>query len=83
MDTVEFQGRKCPASYLGDGVYAIYDGFGIWLRTGDHREEYATNNIYFEPQVVDSFNLFIKQLCEMRKEGERKESQNMAENLNQ
>lgn len=24
-----------PETYLGDAVYASYDGFQIWLRTGD------------------------------------------------
>lgn len=23
--------------YLGDGVYASFDGFQIWLHVGDHR----------------------------------------------
>jgi hypothetical protein len=39
-------------TYLGDGVYASYDGFQIWLRTpreeGDHR-------IALEPEVLARF----------------------------
>jgi len=34
--------------YLGDGVYASFDGFQIWLAVGDH-----TNNIVaLEPAVM-------------------------------
>lgn len=26
------------AEYLGDGLYASFDGFHIWLHVGDHRK---------------------------------------------
>ena len=39
-------------TYLGDGVYIEPDGFGICLRANDHREAYATDNIYLEPKVL-------------------------------
>lgn len=42
------------ASYLGDGVYASFDGYHIWLQTGSHREEEATNRIALEPDVFES-----------------------------
>jgi len=35
--------NKRPTTYLGDGVYAIFDGFGIWLHANDHRETHATD----------------------------------------
>lgn len=44
--------------YLGDGVYAEFNGFGIWLRTGDYRQEIADDSIYLEPEVLDSLNKF-------------------------
>lgn len=44
--------------YIGDGVYAEFDGFGIWLRTGDHRDDYCDNKVYLEPDVLDSLNRF-------------------------
>lgn len=44
--------------YLGDGVYAYFDGYGIWLRTGDHREELCDDKIYIEPDVLNSLNKF-------------------------
>lgn len=37
--------------YLGDGVYASFDGYHIWLTTGSHEERDATNRIALEPSV--------------------------------
>lgn len=34
--------------YLGDGVYASWDGWQIWLRTGSHTSEHG---IALEPAV--------------------------------
>lgn len=39
------------ARYLGDGVYATFDGYHIWLKTGSHRDHEATNQIALEPSV--------------------------------
>jgi len=33
--------------YIGDAIYAHYDGYGIELRLNDHRNECA---IYLEPE---------------------------------
>jgi hypothetical protein len=59
METVTFQGEKCPASYLGDGVYAIFDGYGIWLHANDH--ENPTDRVYLEPSVLSALNNFAKE----------------------
>lgn len=53
-------------SYLGDGVYAYFDGYGIWLRTGDHREERCDNKIYLEPEVLHCLNLFNEKVREQK-----------------
>ena len=37
--------------YLGDGVYASFDGYHIWLRTGAHEGPGVTNVIALEPSV--------------------------------
>ena len=50
MEIIDFCGRKVPASYLGDGVYAIFDGLGIWLHANDHK--HPTDKIYLEPVVL-------------------------------
>lgn len=42
--------------YLGDGVYAIFDGFGIWLHANDHKN--PTDRVYLEPSVLSSLNRF-------------------------
>jgi len=39
-------------TYLGDGVYAIFDGFGVWLHANDH--ENPTDRVYLEPQVFSA-----------------------------
>ena len=70
MDVITFRGEQRPASYLGDGVYAIYDGYGIWLHSNDH--ENPTDKIYLEPSVLESLINF-KEDCEKlagRKDGE-------------
>ena len=46
-------------SYLGDGLYASFDGFSIWLRApraeGDHY-------VALEPQVFREFILFARRM---------------------
>lgn len=37
--------------YLGDGVYASFDGYHVWLTTGSHEERDASNRIALEPSV--------------------------------
>ena len=46
-------------TYLGDGVYAIFDGFGIELRDNDHR--CTTDKIYIEPSVLEALKNFYDQ----------------------
>lgn len=45
MSTVTRPGEIHP-QYLGDGVYASFDGFQIWLRTQEG------NEIALEPSVM-------------------------------
>ncbi len=42
--------------YLGDGVYAYYDGLGVWLHTGSHDD--PDNRVYLESSVLNSLNIF-------------------------
>lgn len=46
---VDRQEAKVRA-YLGDGVYAASDGFGIWLTAENGIA--ATDAIYLEPEVL-------------------------------
>lgn len=44
-------------TYLGDGLYAAYDGFYVWLRAprenGDHI-------VGMDPSVLDNFERFVQ-----------------------
>ncbi|HAT1745432.1 hypothetical protein ACF0MN_11010 [Legionella pneumophila] len=48
--------------YLGDGVYAFFDGDGIWLRTGHHEDALCDDKIYLEPDVLESLNMFVEKV---------------------
>ena len=42
---------KLLSEYLGDGVYAIQEPYGFWLRTNHHHVDFAGNEIFIEPEV--------------------------------
>lgn len=51
--------------YLGDGVYASFDGYQIWLAANDH-----TNKVIaIEPEVYDRLERYVANLKERLKEG--------------
>ncbi len=52
--------------YLGDSVYAEFDGYGVWLTTENGYPDDPRNKIYLEPMVVQMLNRVID---EWRKEG--------------
>jgi hypothetical protein len=54
--------------YLGDGVYASFDGYHIWLTTGSHEESDATSKIALEPSV---FAALLRYQAAVRAEQER------------
>ncbi|TET82597.1 hypothetical protein E3J38_01905 [candidate division TA06 bacterium] len=60
MEIIDFEGKKMPANYLGDGVYAIFDGYGVWLHTNHH--EHPTDRVYLEPQVLEGLVAFNKEV---------------------
>lgn len=45
--------------YLGEGVYAAHDGFGIWLTAEDGIR--ASDAIYLEPEVLSALAQFVKE----------------------
>jgi len=47
-------------TYLGDGVYALYDGYQITLTTEDGIN--VTNTIFLDPHVVEALLLYISRL---------------------
>lgn len=44
--------------YLGDAVYASFDGYHIWLRTGDGNDQ----RIALEPSVYDALLKYVDDL---------------------
>lgn len=44
--------------YLGDAVYASFDGYNIWLRTGDGNQQ----QIALEPAVFDALVRYREKL---------------------
>jgi hypothetical protein len=46
--------------YIGDSVYATYDGYGIELTTENGMG--ATNHIFIEPSVLASLIKFAQQM---------------------
>lgn len=57
--------EEWPKLYLGDGVYAAHDGFGVWLTAEDG--ERATDGIYIEPAVLSSLVMWIEKLVQEQK----------------
>jgi hypothetical protein len=52
--------------YLGDAVYASFDGYHIWLRTSDGRN--FTNEIALEPAVYQALKRYAARIqSEMEK----------------
>ena len=46
--------------YLGDGVYAIFDGYAIWLHANDHAN--PTDKICLEPEVMANLISFSESI---------------------
>ncbi len=46
--------------YLGNGVYVHYDGYSIQVRANDF--ENPTDQICFEPNIVEAFIRFAKRM---------------------
>jgi hypothetical protein len=49
--------------YLGDGLYADFDGYQIILSANDRvGGPYSTDKVALEPRVVDRFITYVKDL---------------------
>lgn len=53
-------GDNSNKEYLGDGVYASFDGYQIWLTTDDGFE--ITNSIALEPPVYARLTQYVEKL---------------------
>lgn len=47
-----------PPEYLGDAVYASFDGYHIWLKTGDGNDQ----QIALEPGVYAALRQYAKRI---------------------
>ncbi len=47
---------KQPQTYLGDGVYARFDGYHVWIWTSDGYNKSV--EIALEPAVIAEINAF-------------------------
>jgi len=52
--------EKYPSTYLGDGVYASFDGYSVWLAVNHHEN----NVVALEPGVVANLIKYIESLKE-------------------
>lgn len=50
MDSFLVREGESQQDYLGDAVHASFDGYHIWLRTGDGNQQ----QIALEPSVFDA-----------------------------
>jgi len=48
------------ADYIGDGVYAVFDGTGIELKINDFNN--PTDVAYLEPEVLNALIRFAKRM---------------------
>ena len=54
--------KRYPIEYLGDGVYASFDGYHVWLRT----ERFGwMHTIALEPCVLDSLKMYAERVHEL------------------
>ena len=49
MENNSYMGNK---DYIGEGVYVEYDGYSIWLKTGN--PDNPTSKICLEPHVLNA-----------------------------
>jgi hypothetical protein len=54
--------------YLGDSVYVLFDGYGLWLTTENGLPTDPSNEIFLEPEVYASLLIFVKRIEEEAKE---------------
>ena len=59
--------KESYSEYLGDGVYAFFDGYHITLTTGHHSTLDAKNIISLEPDVLAKLDRYRKDLAEQLK----------------
>lgn len=54
--------KVTTTKYIGDGVYATFNGYGITLTTGSHVVEEADLVIHLESETISDLVEFIKDM---------------------
>lgn len=49
--------KEFEQRYLGDGVYASFDGYQVWLHVNHHE---APPCVALEPAVIDALNRYFR-----------------------
>lgn len=58
--------QPIPQDYLGDSVYAEYDGYHIILETRNGFPDDPSNRIALEPSVLDALMGFAERVKRLR-----------------
>jgi hypothetical protein len=53
--------KLIPDTYLGDGIYASFDGYQIWL---DTRAQDPVHKIALEPSTMEALDVFRRAVQE-------------------
>lgn len=59
VDVTPRDEKLVPDQYLGDGVYASYDGFQLWL---DTRAQTPVNRIALEPSTFNALLAYVERI---------------------
>ena len=62
MEDISVKPPQPEPVYLGDGLYADFDGFQIELYSSNGMMK--TNQVYLEPSVLTAFLNYVKRLKE-------------------
>jgi hypothetical protein len=65
---------KIEPTYLGDAVYASYDGFAITLTTNHHDPRFAGAVIVMEPEVLWALDTYRKNIERAREAQQKNET---------
>jgi hypothetical protein len=52
--------------YMGDSVYAAFDGYHIILTTENGYPDDPSNRIAIEPQVLEAINRYATRIAQLR-----------------
>lgn len=56
--------------YLGDGLYADFDGYQIMLAANNGIHD--TNVVYLEPEVLENFYQYVAMIEQLKKDHQKK-----------